>query len=331
MSLQNAIKTMRVELGMSQNELAEKLKVSPQSVCRWEQGHNYPKKKIADRILTVASKMDISESCYAEIEDSLQAGRRQGKSAANYGFPDVDQDLLCRIVDESANAVYAIEVDTHRIIYVNKTTEQIGLLKARESITKKCYEHITGRRTKCLTCPLDEISGYEFSEQVIQHCDGKRYLKIRGKKMKWNGKDIFITYVSDVTEEVKSKMAYRNLLDLSPVGMGLYKIYQDGRCELIYINEAFFQMLGITKEESSIREGITKFEAVHPGDRKLLRDAIHNALKVDKVELTYRVRAKDYQYMDIVLKGKRDEVNEEYTIFSCTFTSAAAIDKSKKD
>ncbi|MDD3241046.1 MAG: helix-turn-helix domain-containing protein [Lachnospira sp.] len=124
MNAGETIKVVRVELGLSQSEMAEKLGVNSQSISRWETGLHFLKKKIADRILKFAETADISEGSKKIIEEWLDAGRRYGVSAEDYGFPNIDQDLLCMIADTSVNAAYVIEADTYQVLYVNKATKK---------------------------------------------------------------------------------------------------------------------------------------------------------------------------------------------------------------
>ena len=53
MNFGEAIKKRREELGLTQQDLAEKLFVSRQTVCRWENGSRYPDLIMAKKITLV--------------------------------------------------------------------------------------------------------------------------------------------------------------------------------------------------------------------------------------------------------------------------------------
>ena len=207
MGLKEAIKSLRIETGLSQREIAEKFGVDKRTIARWEVGSSYPKQSVADRILHAVNLMDISEQCRTSVIEALQEGRRQGTSAKGFGFEDVDQELLCKIVDESVNAVYVIEVGTYELLYANKKTESLLLEDGQRIKGEKCYKCFRKKTSPCKECPLKHILGYEFVEQDIKYFDGDKYFRIRGKRTKWNGKEVFMTYVSDITEIVRDKRA----------------------------------------------------------------------------------------------------------------------------
>lgn len=50
------IRKNRIKMGISQSELAEKLYVTQQAVCKWESGQTYPQ---ADKLLNLANFFDI--------------------------------------------------------------------------------------------------------------------------------------------------------------------------------------------------------------------------------------------------------------------------------
>ena len=59
--MMNAIKRARLLQGMTQNELSEKVGVSPVAVCKWERGVTNPAvkrlKKIADVLNTTVNEL----------------------------------------------------------------------------------------------------------------------------------------------------------------------------------------------------------------------------------------------------------------------------------
>ena len=200
MSLRDAMRKLRVELGMTQKELAEIMGVNSLSVSRWETGKTFPKVQVANKMIARVREMDISDDCRDDFIQSLDVTRRLGVSASEYGFPQIDQDLLCQVVDGSANAVYVIEKDTYRLLYVNHATEKAALSEYKEALRLKCYEYMRKQDHPCEDCPLKHLVGYEIGEVIQPAFEGSGYILARARKLKWNNKEIYITYVTDVSE-----------------------------------------------------------------------------------------------------------------------------------
>ncbi len=213
MNLQEAVKQLRVELGMSQEELARKIGVGKQSVFRWETGRCFPKKGAENRILAALKGMDVSEKCKENLTGALEAGRRIGTSAAPFGFPGIDMELLCQMAESSSNAIYAIEAGTYQILYANKATEQWSKVSQENAVGKKCFEYMRRRNVPCEDCPYGTRGENINMEQIIKNFSDNRYLKTHGKKIKWNGKEVYITYASDVTEYMELKRQLEEMKD----------------------------------------------------------------------------------------------------------------------
>lgn len=85
------LRTIRRMKNISQEELAEKLNVSRQSISRWEQGNGYPEmeKMIAlSKILNVTLDYLVSEHEISdEIDDETIQGKQLQTSASSAGVP----------------------------------------------------------------------------------------------------------------------------------------------------------------------------------------------------------------------------------------------------
>ena len=65
MNLENKLVTLRKQLGYSQEDLADKLNISRQAVCKWESGQSTPdidNLKILSSIFNVLISFKISSS-----------------------------------------------------------------------------------------------------------------------------------------------------------------------------------------------------------------------------------------------------------------------------
>ncbi|MDO5572936.1 MAG: helix-turn-helix transcriptional regulator [bacterium] len=158
MSLQEALRQMRLELGITQMDLADMVHKSFLTVNRWENGKGFPSRDNARSILEIAQKGEVSEECYDYLYDILKPDMKRGRSARPYGFPDIDKDFLFQLADSSTNALYVIEADTYKILYANRQAEKSAARYARErnqtvgerrlpdQSDKRCYHYFGGIR-----------------------------------------------------------------------------------------------------------------------------------------------------------------------------------------
>ncbi|MDD3369561.1 MAG: helix-turn-helix transcriptional regulator [Lachnospiraceae bacterium] len=205
MSLQEAIRMLRGELGLTQAELADKLGISFASVNRWENGKNYPSKAVAKSVLETVQSFAISEECKSYLYEILTPSRRKFVSAAGYGFPEVDQELLCQLVDRSANSIFVIDAENLNIIYVNRATEKMALSGSFNADRRKCYQYIKGKEMPCENCPLRNMQENGYTDEIL-HCKKvDAYYRIRGRKTIWNEKEIYIIYGYNVTDFIKNE------------------------------------------------------------------------------------------------------------------------------
>lgn len=68
MAFSELIKSIRVQLGITQEQLAHKLNVSFSTINRWENGHTIPKKLAIKCIIEFCRKNAIDTAIIAELE-----------------------------------------------------------------------------------------------------------------------------------------------------------------------------------------------------------------------------------------------------------------------
>ena len=68
MAFSELIKSIRVQLGITQEQLAHKLNVSFSTINRWENGHTIPKKLAIKSIIEFCRKNAIDTAIIAELE-----------------------------------------------------------------------------------------------------------------------------------------------------------------------------------------------------------------------------------------------------------------------
>lgn len=76
MSFANRLKNARQAVGLSQEELAQRVSVSRQAVGKWEQGLAYPE---VEKLLTLCAVLNVSMD--ALMQDELPSGCRQASTA----------------------------------------------------------------------------------------------------------------------------------------------------------------------------------------------------------------------------------------------------------
>lgn len=69
MAVGNRIRSARIQKGMTQKELAQKLGISPQGIVQWENGARNPKPETLERI---ASALGVSYWTLAEVPDETE-------------------------------------------------------------------------------------------------------------------------------------------------------------------------------------------------------------------------------------------------------------------
>ncbi len=86
MSLQEALKLLRLELGLTQEDLAKKLNRAFVTVNRWENGKGFPSRNNAKTILSIARSNRASEDCISYLTEVLMPDAKRSYSAVAYGF-----------------------------------------------------------------------------------------------------------------------------------------------------------------------------------------------------------------------------------------------------
>ncbi|MEG2008651.1 MAG: helix-turn-helix transcriptional regulator [Oscillospiraceae bacterium] len=79
MELQDILKQVRTEIGMTQVEIAEALHLSFSTVNRWENGRARPNHLASVTILALAKKKGASQKTLAELKAALSVGSSAGK------------------------------------------------------------------------------------------------------------------------------------------------------------------------------------------------------------------------------------------------------------
>ena len=87
------IQELRIEMGFSQRELAQKLKVSPGNLCDWEKGRTQPD---VTKLIEIADALDVSidELVGREIKINLSENMLNKNTPPFYRLTNVELRLI---------------------------------------------------------------------------------------------------------------------------------------------------------------------------------------------------------------------------------------------
>ncbi len=129
------------------------------------------------------------------------------------------------------------------------------------------------------------------------------------------------TIVSDESKEIlKNQENLHNLIDNVPAGIGIYEI-TGHKIVQSYINTAFYEMLGTTRERRSYYFGENTMNAVHPQDAPAIQEAVDRLFAgANMTEITYRIKMEDEQWfwvhLAVTVVERRTDYLRIYAAFS---------------
>ena len=328
MSIQEALKILRLELGWTQTDLAEKINKTYITVNRWENGKSFPSRANARDILEAAKDGNASDDCIAYLNEVLLPDCKRGQTGGEYGFPEIDRDFSFQIADNSANIAYVVEAKTHTMLYANRTAEKlISRIRAKsgnaneesrleKNKDRRCFHYLLNKTEPCSFCPLIHTKNLTSWDGIQTSSEsGKTYL---------HEKEVYIIYLLDISSLAQERMALYQMTNDIPNGVGIYNVYLDGRKELVFMNSAYYKMIGEARKEQWITSFTTDMCLVHPDDKKKLNIEIEQAI-IEKrnVDITIRMFIRDKQYHLVHISGRMIKKDREKFLFYCVFTEKA--------
>lgn len=175
------------------------------------------------------------------------------------------------IVEDSTTGVVVADRKTRRIAYCNDAMRKFYRMSPGASVIGKPVPDIVSPYTALLSdAELDALATDRYTEYHRMHED--RYLGIRARALTWNGVDSYILYVSDETLEHQKRLQREEMMNLVPMGIGIYEIGH-GDIKQIYMNDGYFRMVGETR---SAREQTQHdfLRLVYPDDLPTVHAAI---------------------------------------------------------
>ena len=255
-----------------------------------------------------------------EIDKALQADWKDGqiKLSETKSMP---QELLAELADESMTAICVADYETDELLYLNKAAKEVLHVKDAIQTGQKCYEYLMHRDTPCPFCHKSMFCEETFRENVIRFPFNGRQYKINSKIITWGVRRVHVHYITDVTKIMDQEKELRTLTDKIPTGIGIFYVYVDERVEQHYLNDGYYQMLGIPEEKRLEYAGFAVLNAVHPDDLENLRNKIRESMEKNiQLNIEIRVRKNGNQYIWVKLCGDIVERTAQKCIYYCVYT-----------
>ncbi|EQG36388.1 diguanylate cyclase domain protein [Clostridioides difficile DA00130] len=155
------------------------------------------------------------------------------------------------MMSEYAGNVYISDMDTYKLLYLNKHSCNTLQASANELIGRKCYEVIQGRTSPCPFCTnsylkKDDIYEWEFYNKKL-----KRTFIIKDRMLNWQGRRVRIELSYDMYSAeyklAKKDQERESILKTIPAGM----VRLDARdyLTILWCNDIFLNMIEYTKEQ----------------------------------------------------------------------------------
>ncbi|MDO4548949.1 MAG: helix-turn-helix domain-containing protein [Clostridia bacterium] len=213
MSIPEAIKQLRRELGITQEELGKICGTSPITVSRWENGVSIPGKKSAEQIMALADDSAASESCKEYLQRVFQISRRKVKGASASGFPALDMEVLNQVVDHGVDVIYIVDYETHVILYANIEAERVSGKSIYEADDRRCFRFFLNKNRPCDICMLNRgWTDKRIEDVLVSKAYGLKY-RMRQKGILWQGRKYVVIYLQNITEVLKLEQDTKDMAE----------------------------------------------------------------------------------------------------------------------
>ncbi|MDD3340344.1 MAG: PAS domain-containing protein, partial [Lachnospiraceae bacterium] len=165
----------------------------------------------------------------------------------------------------------------------------------------------------------------ECSVRVINKNGEPLWVHFRGCMLgEMEGKQVLLATVHNISSTVNRT----ELINLVPTGMGIYTL-KNGVVFQSFLNDGYYDMLGIRREDRTAYRNENTINAVHPGDRERLLAIVQEAVAGEgAARTTVRMMLNDESdYLWVQLDGRIVERRGDICIFYVSFTN---IDELKR-
>lgn len=190
MKLPTALKQLRKELNLKQNELAMLLHVNPTTVNRWEKGKMFPTYALRVMILNTAEEKGASNACIENLND-IFLGTSNSAETVN-DLRRVELDIINEIANESATGILVISEENSTVLYVNRKMAEISETPIEKIGDMKGYELIKDKQELHCNCEKETRMSVDIMD---------RSYEVHSRKIEWRGERAQIKYFTEVTEK----------------------------------------------------------------------------------------------------------------------------------
>lgn len=229
-------------------------------------------------------------------------GRRMGPRAETMRFYAVitgmsaEALLFQGIANEMADGIYVIGKDSYDLLYANDAGKMFRSPYAGTG--EKCYQALYGKGRPCEYCTLkDYEADGKTHEMTIE--DSGEYYSTSFRETTWNGIPAYVKYVRNITEEVRLRKEkerlekyFENIIKNLPGGVAVVRCNQEGKMQLEFVSDGFYNITGMTEEEVWGLYGVDAMGGVYPDDVPMVEAGLRDLLsgKVSHAEFTYRIK-----------------------------------------
>lgn len=324
MDVKETLKILRTELDMTQLELANALGVTHKTVSRWELGNAFPQSKIADAIIDFSKRKGASQRCIDNLQTALQDGRKKVLRVSKSKLYPVDRESICQLVDGSHNAIYVADIETNELLYANAKAEEYT---GRNFVSgEKCYHFLLGQKEQCPECPkLQMMENESTTYHVVSPQSGKRLL-VRGRKLKWNGRDAHEQYYFEEETDLEGQDGYQKLVDGLDVGIFTCWVHDDGGIEVNFVSDGYYGIVGSSRGKRFRYAGYAVMNAVCDEDKQRVQNTAYLAAKAQKpIRMKYKVWLDDGGKKELYMRAKFVKQESGKSLYYCTVMDVDGI------
>ena len=221
------------------------------------------------------------DHAWISINAMITEEKYEGKPVAMAVFSDIsdvtrlraERDRLLEektryfewMMDEYVGNIYISDIETHELLFLNKTSCETLRITKEEGLGRKCYEVIQGLNSPCPFCnnaelTEDDVYAWEFDNPNL----AKKFM-IRDRLINWQGPVSRIELSHDMTSaeyKLAKKDVERDAI-LKTIPGGLVRLDARDCRTVLWYGGNFLEMLGYTAEQFKTELG-SKCVYAHP-------------------------------------------------------------------
>lgn len=134
--------------------------------------------------------------------------------------------------------------------------------------------------------------------------------------------DVFVNiYYADVSEQNRQEEQRRRLIENLPGGVGIYHVYPDERVEKVYLNDGYYSMIGVDREDRTDYNGFDTLGAIHPDDLPGILDEVRSGIRERrKIKADLRILVSDGKYKWFNIRANVADKTEEHYVLYATYS-----------